>query len=74
MNILKLIGRDTEIFTKLRELNNLINGSKQINRKVVFLYAIKDDMFQDKERTKFFDFIIPVIPVINSSNWEKPIM
>lgn len=59
---------DTEIFTKLRELNNLINGSKQINRKVVFLYAIKDDMFQDKERTKFFDFIIPVIPIINPSN------
>src|SRR5690606_1128914 len=27
-----------------------------------------DDMFNDKERTKFFDFIIPVIPVINSSN------
>jgi hypothetical protein len=25
-------------------------------------------MFTDKDRTKFFDFIIPVIPVINSSN------
>ncbi|WP_428224525.1 hypothetical protein [Flavobacterium sp.] len=59
---------DTEIFTKLRELNNLINGSKQIGRKIVFLYAIRDNMFQDKERTKFFDFIIPVIPIINPSN------
>jgi hypothetical protein len=59
---------DTEIFTKLRELNNLINGSKQINRKIVFLYAIRDNMFQDKDRTKFFDFIIPVIPIINPSN------
>ncbi|MDR0606638.1 MAG: hypothetical protein LBG80_20395 [Bacteroidales bacterium] len=57
-----------DIFTKLRELNILINGSKQIGRRVVFVYAIKDDMFHDKNRTKFFDFIIPVIPVINTSN------
>jgi hypothetical protein len=59
---------NTEIFTKLRELNILINNSQQINRRVIFLYAIKDDMFQDKNRTKFFDFIIPIIPVINTSN------
>lgn len=59
---------NTEIFTKLRELNILINSSQQINRRVVFLYAIKDDMFHDKNRTKFFDFIIPIIPVINTSN------
>jgi len=59
---------NTDIFTKLRELNILVNGSKQINRRVVFIYAIKDDMFHDKNRTKFFDFIIPVIPVINVSN------
>lgn len=59
---------NTEIFTKLRELNILVNHSKQIGRRIVFLYAIKDDMFQDKNRTKFFDFIIPVIPIINTSN------
>lgn len=59
----------TEIFTKLRELNHLINYSKKMNnRKVAFVYAVRDEMFQDKDRTKFFDFIIPVIPVINSSN------
>jgi hypothetical protein len=67
-----------EIFSKLRELNNLINNSEQINRKIVFIYAIKDDIFSNiddkynieysKNRTKFFDFIIPVIPIINSSN------
>ncbi|EHQ25944.1 YobI family P-loop NTPase [Mucilaginibacter paludis] len=59
---------DPEIFTKLRELNILVNNSRQINRRIIFIYAIKDDMFRDKTRTKFFDFIIPVIPVINSSN------
>lgn len=59
---------DVNIFTKLRELNSLINNSQQINKKVVFIYAIKDEMFTNKNRTKFFDFIIPVIPVINASN------
>lgn len=57
-----------EIFTKLRELNALINNSEQINRQVTFIYAIRDNMFKDENRTKFFDFMIPVIPIINSSN------
>lgn len=61
--------RETEIFTKLREVNLLLNNSEKTKRKeIVFVYAVRDDMFTDKERTKFFDFIIPVIPVINSSN------
>lgn len=59
---------NTEIFTKLRELNILINHSRQINRQIKFLYCIKDDIFQDRNRTKFFDFLIPIIPVVNSSN------
>lgn len=58
----------TEVFTKLREINLLINSSQKVKNDVVFIYAIKDDMFTDKERTKFFDFMIPIIPVINSSN------
>ncbi|HBM36785.1 MAG TPA: hypothetical protein DDZ71_10880 [Sulfuricurvum sp.] len=59
------------ILTKLREINTLLNNSKQINRHIIFIYAIKDDMFKDdKTRTKFFDLIIPVIPIIDSSNSE----
>lgn len=58
----------TEIFTKLREINLLINNSKKVKDSVVFIYAVRDDMFIDKDRTKFFDFVIPIIPVINSSN------
>jgi len=60
--------KETEIFTKLREVNLLINNSKKIKRRITFIYAVRDDMFADKDRTKFFDFIIPIIPVINSSN------
>jgi hypothetical protein len=60
---------NTDIFTKLRDLNLLINSSEQISQKVVFLYAVKDDLFMDsKSRVKFFDFIIPVLPYINPSN------
>lgn len=59
----------TDIFTKLREINILINNSNLIKRKVSFVYAIKDEMFKDSnERVKFFEFIIPVIPFVNPSN------
>lgn len=56
------------IFLKLRELNLLINESKVVDRHITFIYAVKDDIFKDEERTKFFDYIITVIPVINPSN------
>lgn len=58
----------SEIFVKLRELNTLLNNYDLIKRRIVFVYAIKDDMFNNQERTKFFDFIIPIIPIINSTN------
>lgn len=58
----------TKIFVKLRELNTILNNYDLIRRRIVFVYAIKDDMFRNEERTKFFDFIIPVIPIINSTN------
>lgn len=58
----------SNIFLKLRELNQLINESKIVGRHITFVYAIKDDIFKNEERTKFFDFITTVIPVINPSN------
>lgn len=59
---------NAEIFTKLRELNFLLNHNDSIKRRIRFVYAVKDDMFEGADRTKFFDFIIPVIPVMNSTN------
>lgn len=56
----------TEIFVKLRELNTIINGSAKRAKKVTFLYAVKDELFKtEEERAKFFEFILPVVPVIN---------
>jgi hypothetical protein len=58
-----------KIFVHLRELNYLLNNDDVIQHKpVVFVYAIRDDLLSKDERTKFFDFIIPVIPVINPTN------
>ena len=60
---------DPKIFVHLRELNNLLNNDDSITDKpIVFIYAVRDDIFTETDRTKFFDFIIPVIPVINSTN------
>ena len=61
-----------DIFVKLREINTLINKSRSKRKRVIFLYAIKDDMFKSNEdRTKFFDYMIPVIPVISSANSKE---
>ncbi|OVE68688.1 hypothetical protein CCS79_12405 [Clostridium diolis] len=54
------------IFEKLREINILVNSRG--NRRIKFIYLLKDDMFTSKDRTKFFDYIIPIIPVVDSSN------
>lgn len=58
-----------KIFVHLRELNNLLNNDDAIKHKpIVFVYAVRDDIFTREDRTKFFDFIIPVIPVVNATN------
>ncbi len=63
---------DLCIFTKLRELNLLLNNSHQISVKkkpIRFIYALREELFEDeKSKVKFFDFVIPIIPRINASN------
>ncbi|MDR6625704.1 P-loop NTPase fold protein [Caulobacter segnis] len=59
---------NSDIFVTLREINGLINANSGVKRHVRFLYALRDDMFINTDRTKFFEFIVPVIPIINSSN------
>ncbi len=58
------------IFERLREVNTLANIQLQNeNKKVLrFFYLLRDDIFVSKDRTKFFDYIIPVVPVVDSSN------
>lgn len=60
---------DGTIFVKLREINQIINNSLSDGKPVRFIYAVRDDIFNSPEaRTKFFDFIVPVVPVMDSQN------
>ena len=63
-----------DVFTRLREINFIIKQSPQIKRPVYFIYALRDELFAVGEKTKFFDFIIPVIPVINSENSREKVV
>lgn len=72
------------IFERLREVNTLVNirlqkdnnikfplniWLRKDNKKIIrFFYLLRDDIFVSKDRTKFFDYIIPVVPVLDSSN------
>ena len=61
----------TKIFQKLREINTLLNNYTNIinnKKKITFIYAVKDSIFTREERTKFFELIIPIVPIINTSN------
>ncbi|WP_050747990.1 hypothetical protein [Peptoniphilus sp. oral taxon 386] len=67
---------NVEIFTKLRELNFLLNSflsmqDSKIKKNIRFVYMLRDGLFLSKNRTKFFDFIVPVVPVIDSKNSEN---
>lgn len=59
---------NNQVFIHLREINKIVNDNNKINRDIKFIYAVKDQMFKNEERVKFFDFIIPIIPIINSSS------
>ncbi|MGO4746463.1 YobI family P-loop NTPase [Serratia quinivorans] len=59
---------NTEVFVKLREINQIVNNNMQ-GDPVRFVYACKDDIFLGADiRTKFFDFILPIIPVMDARN------
>ena len=72
------------IFERLREVNTLANiqlakqdkskklikGKKSADDKKIlrFFYLLRDDVFVSKDRTKFFDYIIPIVPVVDGTN------
>lgn len=67
----------TQIFEKLKEISDLLYQRKQRTPDAYspegksapkFFYLIRDDVFSSSERSKFFDFIIPVVPVIATDN------
>lgn len=63
-----------DVFFRLREINFTIQQSPQVRQRVHFIYAIRDELFSVGDKTKFFDLIIPVIPVVNSENSREKMM
>lgn len=67
------------IYERLKSLNIILNNAKQLSEQnIVFIYALKDDLFINNDgsheiynRTKFFDFIIPTVKVVHTSNAES---
>nr|WP_102412516.1 P-loop NTPase fold protein [Vibrio cyclitrophicus]PMF39988.1 hypothetical protein BCV15_18335 [Vibrio cyclitrophicus] len=57
-----------EVFESLKELNNIVNKSDQVLSPVRFVYAVRDDIFQGSGRAKFFDAIVPLIPIMSPFN------
>lgn len=63
------------IFERLREINHLVNVRRKSRSNNLdnyeplrFLYLLRDDIFVTKDRTKFFDYIVPIVPVLDGSN------
>ena len=69
---------NASIYTKLRELNFLLNKYVKVNDEkevpIRFIYMLKDSLFYSKNRTKFFDFILPIVPVVDSKTSENELI
>lgn len=47
--------------------SNLCQQTQQY-KPLRFFYLLRDDVFVTKDRTKFFDYIIPIVPVLDGTN------
>lgn len=74
INAKRIIRNNEDYNSRFKIFNNFskkLTNIKKVNQSIEplkFLYLVRDDIFISKDRTKFFDFIMPVVPVIDSSN------
>lgn len=71
MEDLDRLNNPAGLFLKIRELNIMLNESytfRSEGKILKFIYAVKDDLFDSDVRVKFFDYIVPVVPVIDVHN------
>lgn len=65
----KLNKNNPSILKKLvANVKRFVIKSRTDRTALRFLYLLRDDIFKSKDRTKFFDMIIPVVPVIDNTN------
>ena len=59
--------KEIGIYSSFRELNFILN--QRMPNRIIFLYALDTSIFNSaEERVKFFDAIIPVVPVVAKEN------
>lgn len=72
-------GNNPEVFTHLRNLNIVLNNDircknkngcfwKRCQRRVVFIYLLRNDLLSPQEMVKFFDYTLSITPYAASSN------
>lgn len=72
-------GNNPEVFTHLRNLNIVLNNDircknkngcfwKRCQRRIVFIYLLRNDLLSPQDMVKFFDFTISITPYADSSN------
>ena len=72
-------GNNPEVFTHLRNLNIVLNNDircinkkrcfwKRCQRRIVFIYLLRNDLLSPQDMVKFFDFTISITPYATSSN------
>lgn len=52
----------------IKLINRILNRNIIKYKPIRFFYLLRDDIFVTKDRTKFFDYIIPIVPVLDGSN------
>lgn len=62
-----LINKVIKQLQKIKLFSNM-KIKKKNKYPLRFFYLLRDDIFVSKDRTKFFDYIVPVVPVVDSSN------
>lgn len=75
---------EKRVLEKLRQINSLLNSSSSFKKPkrfwgkdtkpVRFFYLLKDDIFESKDRVKFFDYIIAVFPYSDFNNAANRLM
>lgn len=72
-------GNNPEVFTHLRNLNIVLNNDircknkngffwKKCQRRIVFIYLLRNDLLSPQDMVKFFDYTISITPYSASSN------
>ena len=66
--IIEDCANQLQAFEALYRINRHLNGSAQLKQPIYFIYALEDEALTARDRTRLFDLIIPIVPVINMAN------